>query len=383
MNNPSRSLLLLLAALVPSSSDGVVKVVTTTQDYAAIVRELGGDRVTATGIVPGSSDPHHLKPKPSYALMLRDADMVVTTGLDLELWLPVLVNKAGNRHIVEGAAGFVAVAQGIELLERPVSLSRTEGDVHVYGNPHIHTSPLNVKIIARNIAIGLCKVDPQGCPFYETNLAAFNDRLSRRLYGDELIELLGVSTLDDLAGSGRLVPFLDEQELTGKLGGWLGDALPLHGRKLITYHKNWPYLTTLLGLRVVDHVEPKPGIPPTARHVAELIELISTDKIPVLLVSNYFERSKPQAIADRTGIVPVIVPLSVGGEPGIETYEQLVDTWISRLVEAFTSKETMGGPHRYRHGGPPSGPEGPGHHHGGNQGSPQGGRPGIGDMEVR
>jgi ABC-type Zn uptake system ZnuABC Zn-binding protein ZnuA len=118
---------------------------------------------------------------------------------------------------------------------------------------------------------------------------------------------------------------------------------------MITYHKNWVYLTTLLGLRVLEYVEPKPGIPPTARHVAELIELISAQEVPVLLAANYFEQRKPQAIADRTGIIPVIAPLSVGGEPGIDTYEGLVDLWITRLVRAFDEAGARGGPHRHRH----------------------------------
>jgi len=326
---------MLAAVAGGATARAAVNVVTTTQDYAAIARELGGDRVTVAGIVPGNSDPHFLKPKPSYALMLRDADLLISTGLDLELWLPVLVNKAGNRKIVEGAPGFVAVAQGLELLDKPVSLSRSEGDVHVFGNPHIHTSPINAKTIARNITTGLCKVDPKGCPVYQANLERFNDRLSRRLYGDALVELLGPAALDRLAATGELVPFLERQGIADKLAGWLGQARSLHGQKLITYHKNWVYLTTLLGLRVLDYVEPKPGIPPTARHVAELIELISVEEVPVLLAANYFEQRKPQTIADRTGIIPLVVPLSVAGEPGVETYEELVDLWITRLVHAF------------------------------------------------
>jgi ABC-type Zn uptake system ZnuABC Zn-binding protein ZnuA len=341
--------MLAAAAVGGAGAQAAVNVVATTQDYAAIARELGGDRVTVAGIVPGNSDPHFLKPKPSYALMLRDADLLISTGLDLELWLPVLVNKAGNRDIVEGAPGFVAVAQGLELLERPVSLSRSEGDVHVFGNPHIHTSPINAKTIARNIATGLCKVDPQGCTLYETNLAGFNDRLSRKLYGDALVDLLGAATLDRLAAAGELVPFLERQGIADKLAGWLGQARSLHGRKLITYHKNWVYLTTLLGLRVLEYVEPKPGIPPTARHVADLIELIETEEVPVLLAANYFERRKPQSIADRTGIIPVVAPLSVGGEPGIDTYEGLVDMWITRLVRAYNEAGAEGDPHRHRH----------------------------------
>jgi len=323
-----------LLGAVPASA-GKVRVVTTLTDYAAIAREIGGDRIEAKAIVPPAADPHFIKPKPSYALMLRDADLFVSTGLDLELWAPVLVNKSGNHRIVDGGPGYVSASHGIELLQKPTSLERSGGDIHIYGNPHIQTSPINAMIIARNIATGLCKVDREGCPLYEQNLQAFNDRMARRLYGDELVELLGVDALNPLASKGRLIPFLEEHGLLGKLGGWLAEALPFRGQKIVCYHKNWVYFTTLFGLDVADYVETKPGIPPTARHVADLIRRIKAENIRVLLAANYFERRKPQLIADRTGIIPVVVPTSVGGEPGIDTYFDLVDCWVGRLRDAF------------------------------------------------
>jgi len=329
----------VVAAGLSSSAHATVKVVTTLQDYAAIAREIGGDRVDAKAIVPGNADPHFIKPKPSYALMLRDADLFVSTGLDLELWAPVLVNKSGNRNIVDGAPGYVAAAQGIDLLQKPASLDRSGGDIHIYGNPHIQTSPLNAIIIARNITTGLCKVDAEGCADYKKGYAAFTDRIERRLYGDELLQLLGADTLNQLAASGRLVAFLEENGQLDLLGGWLGEALPIRGRKIICYHKNWIYFTTLFGLRVVDFVEPKPGIPPTARHVANLIEEIKAQHIGVLLAANYFEQRKPQLIADRTGIVPVIVPTSVDGAPGVNTYFKLIDAWIDGLLNGFSQAD--------------------------------------------
>jgi len=337
MSNRSRLGIIAAVLLVALASPvkATVHVVTTLQDYAAIAREVGGDRIEAQAIVAGSADAHFIKPKPSYALMLKDAELFISTGLDLELWAPVLVNKSGNRRIVDGAPGYVAASHGIELLDVPRSLDRSGGDIHIYGNPHIQTSPLNAMIIARNIAIGLCKVDPAGCEAYRGNAESFGDRLARRLYGDDLVDLLGREALDPLARKGRLIPFLEEHELTGRLGGWLAEAAPLRGQRIICYHKNWIYLTTLLGLDVVDYVEPKPGIPPTARHVADLIERIKAEHIRVLLAANYFEASKPELIAARTGIEPVIVPTSVGGESGVDTYFDLVDTWIERLRTAF------------------------------------------------
>jgi len=321
------SILLVVAAGLPSTAEATVNVV------------IGKDRVKVEAIVAGNADAHFIKPKPSYAIMLRDADLFVSTGLDLELWAPVIVNKAGNRQIIDGAEGYVSASHGLELLEKPASMDRSAGDVHVYGNPHITTSPLNITVVARNIATGLCKVDPEGCDAYKVNLDDFNDRVARRLYGERLLEILGVESLDPLARSGRLVPFLEEHGLLGELGGWLGEAMPFRGQKLVCYHKNWIYFTTLFGLSVVDYVEPKPGIPPTARHVAELIKRIEDEDIRILLTANYFERRKPELIAERTGIVPVVVPMSVGGEAGVESYFDLVDLWVERLLGAFDADD--------------------------------------------
>lgn len=337
MKHFKRSLVLCWSAslALAAAADAAVKVVATQETYASLAREIGGDRISAESIVPGAADAHFVKPKPSYAVMLRDADLFISTGLDLELWAPVLVNKAGNRKIADGAVGYVAAAHGVELLEKPTSLDRSAGDVHIYGNPHIQTSPINIAIVAGNIATGLCKVDPDGCDLYRTSLADFKDRLARRLYGDTLVEMIGVESLDALAQNGRLLGFLEERGQKDAIGGWLAEAMPFRGRTLVCYHKNWIYFTTLFGLNVMDYVEPKPGIPPTARHVAELIESIASQRVGVLLAANYFERSKPQLIADRTGILPVVVPMSVGGEPGVDSYFDLVDLWIGRLREAF------------------------------------------------
>ena len=342
MNSRQMSCLFFLAGvlLLPTTVDAKIKVVTTQETYASLAREVGGDRVEVQSIVPGNADAHFVKPKPSYALMLRDADLFVSTGLDLELWAPVLVNKSGNRDITDGAIGYVAGAYGVELLEKPASADRSAGDVHIFGNPHIQTSPINVGVVARNITTGLCKVDPDGCATYKANYADFSNRLAKRLYGEKLVELLGVEVLEPLARNGRLVPFLEERGMRDVIGGWLGEALPFRGRKLVCYHKNWIYFTTLFGLETAGYVETKPGIPPTARHVAELIERIDSEQIQVLLAANYFERRKPELIAERTGITPVVVPMSVGGEDGVDSYFDLVDLWVERLAAAFKELES-------------------------------------------
>ncbi len=334
---------LAVSLLAAGRADATIKVVTTLPSYAAIAREIGGSRITASSISHPDEDAHFVKPKPSLALMLQDADVFVTTGLDLELWAPTLVDKSGNTRIRDGQSGFVAASAGVSMLDVPTATSRAAGDVHIYGNPHVHTSPINAKIIARNIAGGLERVDSGAGGFYRKQLAAFERHINVALYGEKLLDLLGADLLDPLAQQGKLIAFLESKTYQGRpliehLGGWLGRALPLRGKKIIAYHKNWIYFTTLFGLEVVDYVETKPGIPPSARHVYDLIQKIERQKIPVVLSATYFAPSKPQLIADRTGCSVVRVPIEPsGGTDG--DYFAMVDLWLDRLLAAYAQEK--------------------------------------------
>lgn len=334
---------LLLSALTGNAfarENGKVVVVTTLTDYAAIAREIGTDRVIVHSIAEGDEDPHFVRPKPSYARILAGADLFVTTGLDLELWAPSVVDRSMNPQIREGQIGYVAVADGLEMLEIPSTADRSQGGVHVYGNPHIHTSPINAKTIATNIAIGLRKVDPEGAEHYAEQLKEFKQRIDEHLYGKELLGMLGSKTLDRLALSGNLVTFLESKRFRGKmlidyLGGWLKEALPLRGRKLVTYHRNWIYFTELLGFEVVGEVEPKPSIPPSPRDVEHLIDMMERLDVKVVLAANYYDEHKVTKICAAVGATPVIVPISVLGTPEIQAYSQLLDAWIARLRAGY------------------------------------------------
>jgi ABC-type Zn uptake system ZnuABC Zn-binding protein ZnuA len=328
-------------------ADGKLCIVATLPDYAWIAGEIGGEHVEVHAIARGNQDAHFVRPRPSYTVLLRDADLFISTGLDLELWVPTLLDAAGNPRVLEGQDGYVAAWPGIELLEVPTTLSRSEGDVHIYGNPHIHTDPLNMISVARNVLAGLRKVDPSHASIYETREKALEDRLHRRLFGDELVDLMGGETLARLARSGKLRSFLEGKEfprgsghsLAERLGGWLKQAEPLRGRKLIGYHKNWIYFATRFGLDVIGYVEPKPGIPPTPRHVEAIIDLVRNQGIKVIFSANYFDPAKPEVIAERAGARVVVVPLSTGGEPGVDSYEDLIDTWIARLLAAYEAQD--------------------------------------------
>jgi ABC-type Zn uptake system ZnuABC Zn-binding protein ZnuA len=333
-----------VAGMAAGPAGAAVEVVTTLDVYASIAREVGGDRIHVQSISRSDEDAHFVKPKPSFALMLRRADLLVDTGLDLELWAPVLIDKSGNRSIRSGEPGYVSASQGVPLVDVPTSADRSAGDVHVFGNPHIATSPLNAKIIAANIAAGLTRVDSGGAAVYAKRLAEFQRRIDVALYGEQLLAVLDAATLDPLARQGKLIDFLRTQTLDGKplsdrLGGWMQHALPLRGVKIVSYHRNWTYLTDLLGLQVVDTVELKPGIPPSARHVHDLVETISQDKIPLLLAASYYSPQQVDTIAERTGCRAVRVTMGPSGGSGEadgpgETFVGWFDATLSALLGA-------------------------------------------------
>ncbi|MCH7532566.1 MAG: zinc ABC transporter substrate-binding protein [Gemmatimonadetes bacterium] len=317
-----------------------LKVVATLPVYASLVREIAGDEVEVTSIAHPNEDAHFVRPKPSFALSLRRADMFVTTGLDLELWVPALLDRAHNTDVLEGGRGYVTAYTGIKLLDIPVAADRSAGDVHAFGNPHITTDPLRALQVARNITTGLKRVAPDRAGRFDAGLASFADKIHRRLFGDRLVDLLGGETLEQMANGGTLHDFLETNEFEGKslieeLGGWLGLAEPFRGGQLICYHKNWAYLEDRFGVTCAEYVEAKPGIPPTPRHVSRLIERMRGEGLQVLLAASYFDERKVSMVAERGGATVVRVPMSTGAMPGVDDYFSLVDTWVDGLAQAF------------------------------------------------
>jgi len=328
--------LLTISAAAAEKKDKI-RIVCSFSDYASIASEIAKDRAVVEMISKGESDPHFIPPKPSYAMMLNKADIWITTGMDLEQWSSTLIDKARNKNIMDGATGFVAVSDGVEILDKPETADRSEGDVHLMGNPHINTSPLNWKVVAGNITIGLMKVDPENSAYYEKNRDDFIDRVDRALFGPELVDMFGGETLSKLLQNNTLFTFLDREyqggKLIDKLGGWLKEALPFRDSRIIAYHKNWAYFSDIFGLQIAGFIEPKPGIPPSAKHVQYMVNLIKEQDIKIMLVASYFEKKSPQMIEDRTGIRAVYLPLFVNSEMGIDNNFELMDYWISQIKQ--------------------------------------------------
>ncbi len=318
-----------------------VRVVATLPVYADIARQIGGSEVDATSIADPNEDAHFVRPKPSFALALRRADLFITTGLDLELWAPILLDRASNAAVMEGSRGYVTAYTGVRLLDIPTSIDRSQGDVHIYGNPHVTTDPLRALQVARNITTGLKRVTPDRAAIFDAGLARFTQQIHRRLFGAELVEMIGGPTLEQMALEGNLMSFLGSQEFAGRplvsfLGGWLGRGQAFRDKQIICYHKNWAYFEERFGVTCAEYVEAKPGIPPTPGHVAHLIDRMTNDGLNVLLASAYFDADKVRTVAQRGGATAVIVPVSPGVE-GVADYFALVDTWVDGLARAFGS----------------------------------------------
>lgn len=294
------SFLLTLLTIRPVEA-AAIKVVATTEDLAAIAKEVGGERVQVESLAKGVQDPHFLEAKPSLILKLSRADLFVQVGLDLEAgWVPSLLVGARNGKIQSGGPGFVDASRGITPLEVPTGpIDRSAGDIHLQGNPHYWLDPMNAKQIARNIGEGLKRIDPGGAGLYDRNIADFSSRL------DEAV------------------------------ARWEEKMKPFAGAKVITYHKSWPYFLKRFGLAAIGYIEPKPGIPPSTLHLKELIELIRREQVKVIIMEPYFSDQAPKFVAEKTGAKVVILPPSVSVSTGIKDTFHLFDHLVNTLSEAL------------------------------------------------
>jgi ABC-type Zn uptake system ZnuABC Zn-binding protein ZnuA len=295
------SLVIITAVLtVQLANAGTVKVVTTLTDLKSITELIGGNKVSVAAIATGYQNPHFVDPKPSYIISLSNADLFVTVGLDLETgWSPQLLSSSRNTKIQKGAAGYVDASEGVGLLQVPTSANRAEGDIHIYGNPHYWLDPLNGKVIARNIANGLERVDPSNKATYEANLQTF------------------YKTID------------------AKMKDWQARMAAFKGAKIIAYHNEWVYFEKRFGLQIVDFMEPKPGIPPTPSQLVKVINEIKSNGIKVIISSPYFTTSSSDVVVKQTGVKALTLATSVGALPSIKNYFDVFDYDINQLTAAL------------------------------------------------
>src|SRR5437667_4232646 len=296
--------LLLCSLLLPIVAEAKkVTVVTSTTDMAALTQEVGGDKVSVESIAKGYQDPHFVEAKPSFLLKLRQADLLVVVGLQLEIgWLPPLINQSGNPRIQVGAPGYLDASQFAEILEIPQgTVTRAEGDVHPLGNAHYWLDPDNGRRIARRIANKLAEMDANDSAYFQQQFQDFDKRLTAA-----------------------------EQK-------WDQEMQPYHGRKVVTYHRSFPNFAKHFDLDVIGYVEPRPGIPPTPSHTIELIQLMKRENCKVVLVEPYFDLNTPQSIGQATGPQVIVYLPSAGSEKQVTNYFQLFDYDIALLIKAFNA----------------------------------------------
>lgn len=297
--------LLLLVSLPAGGAADKIRVVTTIEDLAALVREVGGDRVEAEAIAKGYQDPHYVEAKPSFILRMSRADLLVLVGLQLEAgWLPPLITQSRNPKIQVNAAGYLDVSQYCQILEIPTTqITRAMGDVHPLGNPHFWLDPENGRRIAGAIQQKLAQLRPGDAAYFQQRYEEFDRRLG-------------------------------EAEK-----GWEERIAPYRDREVVTYHNSWPNFAERFGLQVVGYVEPKPGIPPSPQHTLQLINFMRSHQIKLILVEPYFDLKTPQAVARQTGAEVVVLLPSVGGEKEVTDYFKLFDYDIKLLTAAFERTE--------------------------------------------
>lgn len=342
------TLALLLAATTLSWA-APIRVVASLPNLGAIANEVGGDRVEVSICATGVQDAHFVDPKPSLILKLRSADLLLVNGLDLEVgWIPPLTQGARNARILPGAEGYVDCSTSIGVLEVPAGpVSRAQGDVHLYGNPHYLADPLNAEAVAGQIAAALGRAAPEQAATFKAKAEDFSRRLHAAVFGAELVDLVGGPKLARLARSGELASFLGSSSQSGRpladrLGGWMGKLRPFQGAKIVTYHRDYTYFAGRFGLEVVDYVEPKPGIPPSAKHLVELTERLQRGDVKVLITRPYVEHRSTDLLAERTRVPVVTLPLEVGGDPEATDYFKLFDLTVARLATALGGASPQG-----------------------------------------
>ncbi len=292
--------LLAVMAMAGSASAAPLRVVTTLSTFADLVKQIGGNDVEVAHVASPKFNVHFIEPRPSDVLKVKKADLFVHGGLDLEAWRGPLVDAAGNPEIRYGGSRQLDLSEGIQLLEVPIgTVSRAEGDIHLYGNPHYWSSPVNGRIMAQSIASKLKEIDPAHAAGYDSRLNAFLNKLD-----DKIVE-------------------------------WKREVQPIQGKEVVGYHNEWPYLAAFTCIKIEKFLEPKPGIPPTPKHIAFLEGYMKQNGIRVIIQPTYFPTATANALAKRTSAKVVTLCHNVNEKSEAPDYIQMIDYDIRQLVEAL------------------------------------------------
>lgn len=290
----------VLSLAASGAAEAKITIFACEPEWAALSKELGGDRVDAVSATTGLQDPHQIQARPSLIARMRAADMVVCTGAELEIgWLPVLLRQGANPKVQPGTPGYFEAARQVGLKEAPQALDRSLGDVHAAGNPHIQTDPRNMLPVAAALAEQFSRIDPAGAETFKSNLAAFETRWK------------------------------------AAIDGWQQKAAALKDVPVLVQHKSWVYLIDWLGMREIAPLEPKPGIAPSTAYLAELLDKVAAEKPRMILVAAYEDDRGSKWMSDHAKIPVVTLPFTVGGSKEAETLTGLYDATVAKLTAAL------------------------------------------------
>lgn len=287
-----------LFALLASPALAAFNVFATLPEWGALAEELGGDKVKVFVATNALQDPHRVEAKPSLIARARGADLVVATGVDLEVgWLPLVIQQAANPKIQPGKPGNFEAARYVTLLEKPTRLDRSEGDVHPGGNPHIQTDARNIGKVAAPLAARFAELDPDNAAYYQARYRAFAERWN------------------------------------AAVARWEKQAAPLHGTPILVQHKAFTYLEAWLGLVQIAALEPRPGVEPTTAHLSEVLTTLQRQPVKMVIRAAFQSDRASQWIAERAKINVVVLPFTVGGNEAAKDLYGLYDDTIARLLK--------------------------------------------------
>jgi len=286
-----KKILIIILIILAQFTYAEVNVVTTTTVIYDLVKNIGKEKVNVDYISRGNQDPHFLEIMPSYMLKLRKADLVFKIGLDLEKWLPQLIDGSRNTDLKE-----IDLSTDIEKLEVPTKrLDASYGDIHPYGNPHYYLAPKQVKVMLKEILDALITADPEQADYFTNN---YNDYL---------------------------------KQLNEKIKDWGEKMKKSENKPIVFFHASWIYFADEFNLNIKGYVEPKPGIPPSPSHNAETIMLVKNVGIKIIVMENYYDDSAPNQIAKITGAKVIKVPVGVNGMEGINSYFDMIDYIVDNI----------------------------------------------------
>lgn len=292
--------LMALAAvtgLVAGPAAATLNVFACEPEWAALAKELGGEDVSTYSASTAVQDVHKIQARPSLIAKYRQADLVICTGAELEIgWYPALAEKGNNPKVLVGSLGYFEASRFVRMLDVPASVDRSLGDVHAYGNPHVHTSPANIGPIAKALAERLAALDGAHAEGYRRRFEAFSARWDQAL------------------------------------AKWRARAAPLKGMPVVSHHKTWVYLYDWAGIREVATLEPKPGIPPSGGHLERVLATLKSDPAKLMVYSSYEDGRAAAWLSERTRIPAVMLPFSVGGVPGADDLFAYYDALLDRLL---------------------------------------------------